>query len=270
MSSTDKIIFSDNSEYLKSLDYYDKYTPIVASSDAIIKNLRHIDLTNPEGIENKKYAVYVPKEMGSNYELPVELSTTESVLYRDVKYRSSNHIMVTLYEAFPRVGRMWATFYNCGTWTGWSQTGIIPRKVTVRGEAQCTQGKILPYEAFCVFYDNEHTVDLHIHFSIEYWQEKTTSTTDFKIFNMDDLKSKLGVSSLSWDLSQSRVSVFGSIAYTGGYNGILGAYGLYFSPTGGLGRIYTNEIAAGGWPTSAGVYAEGNVYLIDIYRASFA
>ena len=50
---------------------------------------------------------------------PSVLKGKEFIGYRDIYWYSTINVMVQLREFYPIPGRVWANFYNSGTWTGW-------------------------------------------------------------------------------------------------------------------------------------------------------
>ena len=63
---------------------------------------------------------YFRQPNGTEFEgCPSVLKGEEFIGYREIYWYSPINVMVQLREFYPIPGRVWANFYNNGTWTGW-------------------------------------------------------------------------------------------------------------------------------------------------------
>lgn len=106
----------------------------------------------------------------------------------------------------------------------------------------------------------------NIHISAAMTALTNTSSDIFKIFDMDKIKSLLGISSLNFSAASTR-AVIQTVTGDSISPSSIG-YGLYFSGN-AIGRFYTAEGNYGVWPSNMStVYHSGNFYYIDIFGAS--
>lgn len=106
----------------------------------------------------------------------------------------------------------------------------------------------------------------NIHISAAMTALTNTSSDIFKIFDMDKIKSLLGISSLNFSSANTRAVIQTVTGNSIGESAI--GYGLYFSGS-AIGRFYNAEGAYGVWPSNMStVYHSGNFYYIDIFGAS--
>lgn len=106
----------------------------------------------------------------------------------------------------------------------------------------------------------------NIHISAAMTALTNISSDIFNIFDMDKVKSLLGISPLSFSTVNTR-AVIQTVTGDSISQSSIG-YGLCFSGN-GIGRFYSAEGAYGAWPSNMStVYHAGNFYYIDIFGAS--
>lgn len=123
---------------------YDDYE-CVTPSELPFTNVLTISPEKKGAISQKKYAIAQNNVVGFLDDLPWPLRNTDSVIYRDVLYRSEGHVLLVLTEAYPVSGRVWTAFYNYGVWMGWKCNQGIPLyigDIKVSGSYQCADALI--------------------------------------------------------------------------------------------------------------------------------
>ncbi len=141
----ENIRMDDIDAILAKMNQFDDYES-VTSSELPFTNVLTISPEEKGAVSQKKYAIYQnPNNVGVLDDMPWPLQNIESVVYRDVLYRSQDHILVVLTEGYPAPGRVWTAFYNNGNWNGWKCNQGLPLyrgNICAVGNYQCADALI--------------------------------------------------------------------------------------------------------------------------------
>lgn len=89
------------------------------SGSSFGKNFNNISLTTEKSTLHQSAYFEKPASDSGWSGIPSALIGKIFVGYREVLWRNSTHVMVQIIEMYPTPGRVWSSFYNNGTWSGW-------------------------------------------------------------------------------------------------------------------------------------------------------
>ena len=113
--------------------------------------------------------------------------------------------------------------------------------------------------------------NIHLEIKIARGVPYNNSNGDFQVFTTKFLADKIGFSNISWNPHATRAAIINNIDLVSDLNIKHGRSGLLvispgFDTTFNLGRVYDNS-TYGGWGWNSGLYAEGVIFMINIYDA---
>lgn len=238
------------------------FVPAAAMANGEQKNALLVSTDTPTSRYNMAQIV-----TGESASAPDDLQ----VGVREVYLAKSGTVIavITGVDTSNRPGR-WINSYITGVgWAGWQQETTGPLLVRGTSANISSVGGVI-YASLCgTKYPSLRKMDFHISCGIA---TAPTDTTTYGLLDMSTVRTKLGVSTLTWDAAtQSRVIVESAADY-GASASTWGFAGLRLTTGGAICRQYTttNLETVGSWSAGTAAITRAGTYLhIDVWGADY-
>lgn len=272
-----KNIETDDMDYILSqMNKFDDYDVVTPEKFSDILN---VDRYNKNSDINRKLAAFQNGSSGTAkfLNLPSALNGITTLFYRDVLYRSSEHVLIKITESWPVTGRIWMNFFNTNKWGGWKcirpQKGYNYPSMTSAFGNIGNDSLVTAYGTVSFQKLSDDTGNLFITAKID--RNIGTDSTYVKVFDLNKILSLVGLTGIGADVKNSVVLIKNNKGISVNMDVYEGyGFGCEIGNVNGermmyIGRFYTNTGSFGAWGIAEPIYIAGTIFHIAIYNASY-